>query len=70
MNEKQEAEWNEAQEISIGEDLIAVTQKQLEFLAAVDRRRWLYNSPAVERAIYRLSEDYFIILISFVNVKY
>jgi hypothetical protein len=53
MNEKQEAEWMEAQKISIGEDLIAAAQKQLEFLAAVDRQRWLYSSPGVERAIYR-----------------
>lgn len=53
MNKRQEEEWNEAQKILIGEDLVAVAQRQLEFLAAVDRRPWLYNSPGVERAIYR-----------------
>lgn len=53
MNKEQEERWNEAQKISIGEDLIEVAKRQIEFLAAVDRNRWLYNSPGVERAIYR-----------------
>ena len=53
MNKKQEEEWHEAQKILIGEDLVAVAQRQLEFLAAVDRQRWLYNSRGLDRAIYR-----------------
>ncbi|KAJ3675543.1 hypothetical protein LUZ60_004585 [Juncus effusus] len=53
MNKDQEAAWAEAQNITIGEDLIAATKRQLKFLAAVDRRRWLYNSPGLEHAIYR-----------------
>lgn len=55
MDKEQEAQWMEAQRISIGEDLVSVAQRQLEFLAAVDRRRWLYDSPGLERAIYRYS---------------
>lgn len=55
MNEKQEEQWLEAQRISIGEDLVLAAQRQLEFLAAVDRLRWLYDSPGLERAIYRYS---------------
>ncbi|KAF3339378.1 Glycine-rich domain-containing protein 2 [Carex littledalei] len=43
--QEQEEKWNEAQKISNGEDLIEVAQRQIEFLAAVDRNRWLYNSP-------------------------
>lgn len=53
MNKEQEKRWNEAQKILIGEDLVEVAKRQIEFLAAVDRNRWLYNSPGVERAIYR-----------------
>lgn len=53
MNKKQEEEWHEAQKILIGEDLVAVAQRQLEFLAAVDRQKWLYNSRGLDRAIYR-----------------
>lgn len=46
-------EWNEAQKIPISVDLIVVAKKQLQFLAAVDRNRHLYDGPALERAIYR-----------------
>nr|GEW41101.1 hypothetical protein [Tanacetum cinerariifolium] len=37
MGMGQESEWN----------------AQLQFLAAVDRNRWLYEAPALQRAIYR-----------------
>jgi plasmid maintenance system killer protein len=46
MNKIQEEKWNEAQKIFIGEDLVAVAQRQLQFLAAVDRKRLLYSSPS------------------------
>ncbi|KAI4314456.1 hypothetical protein L6164_027364 [Bauhinia variegata] len=53
MEPQQEFEWNEAQKIAIGVDLVAVAKQQLQFLAAVDRNRHLYDGPALERAIYR-----------------
>ena len=48
-----EVEWVEAQKIETSVDLIAAAKQQLLFLAAVDRNRWLYDGPALERAIYR-----------------
>ncbi|KAJ0233482.1 Glycine-rich domain-containing protein 2 [Hirschfeldia incana] len=51
MNQK--LEWLEAQKIEISVDLFAAAKQQLLFLAAVDRNRWLYDGPALERAIYR-----------------
>ncbi|KAI4328100.1 hypothetical protein L6164_020485 [Bauhinia variegata] len=53
MEPQQEFEWNEAQKIAISVDLVAVAKQQLHFLAAVDRNRYLYDGPALERAIYR-----------------
>lgn len=53
MDKKQESEWAEAQMIGISGDLVASAKRQLEFLAAVDRRRFLYDGPLLERAIYR-----------------
>ncbi|KAK7252467.1 hypothetical protein RIF29_36422 [Crotalaria pallida] len=53
MEPQQELEWMEAQKIAISVDLVAVAKKQLQFLAAVDRNRHLYDGPALERAIYR-----------------
>ncbi|KAK2986691.1 hypothetical protein RJ640_010916 [Escallonia rubra] len=54
MEMKQELEWNEAQKIVISEDLVAVAKRQLQFLSAVDRNRWLYKEgPALQRAIHR-----------------
>lgn len=53
MEAEQEIEWAEAQKIVISEDLVAVAKHQLQFLAAVDRHRWLYEGPALQRAIYR-----------------
>ncbi|KAF8092150.1 hypothetical protein N665_0423s0035 [Sinapis alba] len=49
----QKLEWLEAQKIEISVDLFAAAKQQLQFLAAVDRNRWLYEGPALERAIYR-----------------
>lgn len=51
MNQK--LEWLEAQKIEISVDLFAAAKQQLQFLAAVDRNRYLYDGPALERAIYR-----------------
>ncbi|XP_030974427.1 glycine-rich domain-containing protein 1 [Quercus lobata] len=53
MEVKQEFEWNEAQKIVISVDLVAAAKLQLQFLAAVDRNRYLYEGPALEWAIYR-----------------
>uniref|UniRef100_A0A5B7BIP7 Glycine-rich domain-containing protein 1 n=1 Tax=Davidia involucrata TaxID=16924 RepID=A0A5B7BIP7_DAVIN len=53
MEMKQELEWAAAQKIVTSEDLVAVAKQQLQFLAAVDRNRWLYDGPALQRAIYR-----------------
>lgn len=53
MGKEQEMEWSKAQKIVISEDLVATARKQLKFLAAVDRNRWLYKGPAVKRSIYR-----------------
>ncbi|KAK0595574.1 hypothetical protein LWI29_008011 [Acer saccharum] len=39
-------------------ELVATAKQQLQFLAAVDRNLWLYQGPALQKAIYR-SEDHF-----------
>ncbi|KAF8051077.1 hypothetical protein N665_1805s0007 [Sinapis alba] len=49
----EELEWLEAQKIEISVDLFSAAKQQLQFLGAVDRNRWLYDGPALERAIYR-----------------
>ncbi|CAF2081829.1 hypothetical protein IGI04_021503 [Brassica rapa subsp. trilocularis] len=49
----QNLEWLEAQKIEISIDLIAEAKKHLQFLGVVDRNRWLYDGPALKRAIYR-----------------
>ncbi|XP_024014092.1 glycine-rich domain-containing protein 1 isoform X2 [Eutrema salsugineum] len=48
-----EVEWLEAQKIEISVDLFAAAKQQLQFLATVDRNRWLYEGPALEKAIDR-----------------
>ncbi|XP_076927584.1 glycine-rich domain-containing protein 1-like [Bidens hawaiensis] len=53
MDMEQESEWNAAQSISISEDLLAAAKRQLQFLEAVDRNRWLYQGQALQWAIYR-----------------
>ncbi|KNA12464.1 hypothetical protein SOVF_125400 [Spinacia oleracea] len=53
MEKEQEREWTEAQNIVVSVDLLETAKKQLQFLAAVDRNRFLYESPALEWAIYR-----------------
>ncbi|KAG6577614.1 Glycine-rich domain-containing protein 1, partial [Cucurbita argyrosperma subsp. sororia] len=53
MEKNQELEWAEAQRIEIGVDLVATAKRQLQFLSAVDRNRFLYEGPSLERAIYR-----------------
>ncbi|KAF4353413.1 hypothetical protein F8388_005015 [Cannabis sativa] len=53
MAMEQELEWIEAQNIGISVDLVAVAKRQLQFLAAVDRNRSLYDGPVLNRAIYR-----------------
>jgi hypothetical protein len=53
MDGEQEARWLAAQGVAVGADMVAAALRQLEFLAAVDRRRWLYEGPLLERAIHR-----------------
>lgn len=54
MEEDQASAWLEAQTIAISEDLVAAAERQLVFLAAVDRRRWLYvDGPLLDHAIRR-----------------
>ena len=53
MDAEQESRWAAAQGIGIGEDLVPAALRHLEFLAAVDRRRWLYDGPLLHRAIRR-----------------
>ncbi|CAH9105479.1 unnamed protein product, partial [Cuscuta europaea] len=53
MEVEQEMEWKLAQEIVISVDLVAAAKQQPDFLAAVDRNRWLYEGPALLKAIYR-----------------
>ncbi|KAJ0040713.1 hypothetical protein Pint_27772 [Pistacia integerrima] len=53
MEKEQELEWLEAQKIGISVDLVAAAKRQLQFLAAVDKNRCLYEGPALQRAIYR-----------------
>ncbi|XP_014758188.1 glycine-rich domain-containing protein 2 [Brachypodium distachyon] len=53
MDGEQEARWAAAQGIGVGEELVPAALRQLGFLAAVDRRRWLYEGPLLHRAIRR-----------------
>lgn len=53
MDEKQELAWLEAQKIVISVDLVAAAKQQLQFLAAVDKNRCLYEGPLLSKAIYR-----------------
>ncbi|KAH0872184.1 hypothetical protein HID58_069546 [Brassica napus] len=48
----QNLEWLETQKIEISIDLIAESKKHLQFLRVVNRNRWLYDGPALKRAIY------------------
>ncbi|GKB65704.1 glycine-rich domain-containing protein 1 isoform X2 [Tanacetum coccineum] len=53
MDMEQESEWSAAQNIMISEDLVTAAKRQLQFLAAVDRNRWLYEEETLKWAIYR-----------------
>ncbi|KAL4582403.1 hypothetical protein LXL04_006951 [Taraxacum kok-saghyz] len=53
MDMEQESEWKAAQNIFISEDLVAAAKHQLQFLAVVDRNRWLYEGQTLQWAIYR-----------------
>ncbi|XP_020673788.1 glycine-rich domain-containing protein 1-like [Dendrobium catenatum] len=53
MEMEQESEWLEAQKIVVSVDLVAAAKQQLEFLAAIDRSRFLYEGPLLQRAIHR-----------------
>ncbi|KAI3500232.1 hypothetical protein L1887_36050 [Cichorium endivia] len=53
MEMEQESEWNAAQNIFISEDLLSAAKLQLQFLAVVDRNRWLYENQTLQWAIFR-----------------
>ncbi|KAL6512958.1 hypothetical protein OROHE_019748 [Orobanche hederae] len=53
MEIEQELEWKAAQSTKISVDLVTAAKQQLKFLAAIDRNRWLYEGPGLDRAIYR-----------------
>ncbi|KAK4367906.1 hypothetical protein RND71_011698 [Anisodus tanguticus] len=53
MEMEQQLEWNEAQKIVINIDLVAAAKQHLEFLATIDRNRWLNEGPGLNMAIYR-----------------
>ncbi|XP_073057955.1 glycine-rich domain-containing protein 1-like isoform X1 [Primulina eburnea] len=53
MEVEQELEWKAAQSTAISVQLVPAAKRHLKFLATVDRNRWLYESPGLERAIYR-----------------
>ncbi|KAL6565669.1 hypothetical protein OROHE_004724 [Orobanche hederae] len=53
MEIEQELEWKAAQSTKISVDLVTAAKQQLKFLAAIDRSRWLYEGPGLDRAIYR-----------------
>lgn len=53
MEKQQELEWEAAQSTEINVDLVSVAKTQLKFLAVIDRNRWLYEGPGLDRAIYR-----------------
>ncbi|KAL0450087.1 UNVERIFIED_CONTAM: Glycine-rich domain-containing protein 1 [Sesamum latifolium] len=65
MEREQELEWEEAQSTEISVDLVSAAKTQLKFLAAVDRNRWLYEGPGLDRAIYRQELDLITALRSF-----
>ena len=50
---EQELEWLKAQKIEITVDLLVAAKQQLQFLAAVDKNRWLYDGPTLDKAIFR-----------------
>ncbi|MCD9645479.1 hypothetical protein HAX54_034440 [Datura stramonium] len=53
MEMEQQLEWNEAQKIEINVDLVAAAKQHIEFLATLDRNRWLNEGPGLNIAIYR-----------------
>lgn len=53
MEIEQQLEWNEAQKIVINVDLVPAANQHLQFLATIDRNRWLNEAPALDIAIYR-----------------
>ncbi|KAH9615627.1 hypothetical protein KSS87_011780 [Heliosperma pusillum] len=53
MGMQNEQEWAKSQNIAISVDLVEAAKKLLKFVSVVDRNRFLYESPTLERAIYR-----------------
>ncbi|KAJ8446288.1 hypothetical protein Cgig2_005819 [Carnegiea gigantea] len=49
----QDVEWSKAQKIAVSVDLIPAAKQLLQFLAAIDRNRHLYQGPTLDRAIHR-----------------
>ncbi|XP_078436875.1 glycine-rich domain-containing protein 1-like isoform X2 [Wolffia australiana] len=63
MEKTYELEWEQAQRIVISADLLATAKFQLKFLAAVDKHRYLYEGPVLNRAIDRY-KNYWLPLIA------
>jgi hypothetical protein len=53
MDAEQASNWAAAQAVGVGEDLVPAALRHIDFLEAVDRRRWLYEGPLLDRAIRR-----------------
>ncbi|KAH6770686.1 DNA-binding protein [Perilla frutescens var. hirtella] len=60
MEKQQELEWEAAQSTEINVDLVSASKTQLKFLAAIDRNRWLYERPGLDRAIYRQESNHYV----------
>ncbi|KAJ6816584.1 glycine-rich domain-containing protein 1 [Iris pallida] len=70
MDKVQESEWLAAQQVAIGRDLVAAARRQLEFLAAVDRKRSLYDDgPVLDRAIHRYKNCWLPLLAKHVETR-
>ncbi|KAL2927075.1 Glycine-rich domain-containing protein 1, partial [Bienertia sinuspersici] len=61
MKKEQAREWAKAQSLRLSVDLVSAAKSQLKFLATVDRNRYLYEGPTLERAIYRVLGNHNII---------
>ncbi|XP_038876850.1 uncharacterized protein LOC120069217 [Benincasa hispida] len=53
VEKNKELEWEKAQKIEIGVDLVAAAKHQLQFLSEVDSIPFLHEGPSLDRAIYR-----------------
>ncbi|KAH7567611.1 hypothetical protein ACOSP7_010395 [Xanthoceras sorbifolium] len=69
MEKKHEIEWGKAQKVVISEDLVAAAKQQLRFLAEVDKNRYLYDGPILDRAINRYKNCWLPLLAKYTKSK-